>query len=386
MITIEPTEEQSTVITTEPAEERFTVMSTEPSLERSSGLFSEGSVELHSELPTDEVFVEPPVTSFKNMDRHEKVNETDDVNAHDNDLSVMPQGEDGFVRYDRGDVDIRDIVDTQSYERHEDQLMPTFPLDLQQIPHEEAQDSGRLSEPDKPSRSKPDKSGVEKHVDSDDKSLLIIPFSRDVSVTSLPDTHMPIRYKEIMEASEAACGEKEVENAPREKTIVFASNQKPVEAVLHSVGTYSKLNQKALKTDIVHQIVDKAQLWLGREQAQIAIDLKPDILGRVHLRISQEAGKVVAEIRAESASTKALIESGLSDLKTALSQKGFSFDALTVSWNFSRSSGGAGSGGNSLSWFSEPNGWGHTDEPTQAATLTNAADSEETMYLLDYTV
>lgn len=145
---------------------------------------------------------------------------------------------------------------------------------------------------------------------------------------------------------------------------------------------------------MIRQIVDKAELRLGRGQAEMVIDLKPDILGRVHLKVSSEAGRVVAEIRAESAGAKALIESGLADLETALSEKGFSFDALTVSLDSSPGSMGAKSGGNNLSWFSEPNGWDGNHGPTETWTGTNAVGIEDTPSLaaafgtrtrLDYT-
>jgi flagellar hook-length control protein FliK len=153
------------------------------------------------------------------------------------------------------------------------------------------------------------------------------------------------------------------------------------EGVSNPSGVYSQLNQRALRSSMIHQIVDKAELWLGRDQAQMVIDLKPDILGRVHLKISEEAGKVVAEIRAENASTKALIESGLPDLETALSEKGFSFDAITVSWASGRGSVGTGFDGNNMSWFSEPNSRGHNDNLRQPQGVTNTVGRDDTTSL-----
>ncbi len=395
----ELTTEPYTQLSAEPSGDQFTEPTTEPFTEVHTGLFCE-------------VSAESLAAPLVNTNRHEKVSATDNVDAvenvdtvdngvitADNSVRVMSQGEGDFARYDRGDVVIHEIVYTQSYGLHGGQSAPTFSLNSQQILHEEVHGFSKLS-----------KLEATKYVDSHDKLLL----PRDMQVPS--ETH------------KAPGGEREMRDTPGEIAVALGDKRKPIakekahpikgldrsrfaqtlgvsstsyegaaapEGVSNLGGTYPKLNQGSVSTGIVNQIVNKAQLRLGREQAQMVIDLKPDILGRVHLKISQEAGKVVAEIRAESASTKALIESGLSDLKTALSEKGFSFDALTISWSSSRGSGGAGPGGDSLSWFSEPNGWGHDDEVSQTATLTNSVDSEETVslvrlsrtrtYLLDYT-
>ncbi|MDI6637802.1 MAG: flagellar hook-length control protein FliK [Bacillota bacterium] len=85
---------------------------------------------------------------------------------------------------------------------------------------------------------------------------------------------------------------------------------------------------------VIDQIVQRAQLRLGRSEAEMVIDLKPDVLGRVHLRITAEPGRIVAEIRAESAVTRQLIEAGLGDLKAALADRGLDLGAIAVSGGF----------------------------------------------------
>lgn len=85
---------------------------------------------------------------------------------------------------------------------------------------------------------------------------------------------------------------------------------------------------------VIDQIVQRAQLRLGRSEAEMVIDLKPDVLGRVHLRITAEHGRVVAEIRAESVVTRQLIEAGLGDLKAALADRGLDLGAIAVSGGF----------------------------------------------------
>lgn len=82
---------------------------------------------------------------------------------------------------------------------------------------------------------------------------------------------------------------------------------------------------------IIDQIVQRAELRLGRSEAEMVIDLEPDSLGRVHLKITAESGRVLAEIRADSAATRSLIEAGLPELKTALAGRGLSLEAIAVS-------------------------------------------------------
>jgi len=106
---------------------------------------------------------------------------------------------------------------------------------------------------------------------------------------------------------------------------------------------------------VIDQIVQRAQLRLGRSEAEMTIDLKPDVLGKVHLKVTSEQGRVVAEIRAESAATRQLIEAGLGDLKAALAEKGIDLGAVAVSSGFG--AGVAWSGGGSR-WPGESVGRG----------------------------
>lgn len=102
---------------------------------------------------------------------------------------------------------------------------------------------------------------------------------------------------------------------------------------------------------VIDQIVQRAQLRLGRSEAEMVIDLKPDVLGRVHLRITAEPGRIVAEIRAESAVTRQFIEAGLADLRAALADRGLDLGAITVS-------GGFGAG---VAWNGAKSRWSDDD-------------------------
>ncbi|MEW6105291.1 MAG: flagellar hook-length control protein FliK, partial [Bacillota bacterium] len=140
---------------------------------------------------------------------------------------------------------------------------------------------------------------------------------------------------------------------------------------------------------VIDQIVQRAQLRLGRSEAEMVIDLKPDVLGRVHLRITAEPGRIVAEIRAESAVTRQLIEAGLGDLKAALVDRGLDLGAIAVSGGF-----GAGVAWNGAkSRWSDDNaghgppravpGGGGSGALRQVASLVAARSSPGGVHLVD---
>lgn len=114
---------------------------------------------------------------------------------------------------------------------------------------------------------------------------------------------------------------------------------------------------------VIDQIVQRAQLRLARSEAEMVIDLKPDVLGKVHLKITAEQGRVAAEIRAESAATRQLIEAGLGDLKAALAEKGLDLGAVAVSSGFG--AGVAWNGGGSR-WPGDSAGHGLAEAAPRA--------------------
>ncbi|HHY47674.1 MAG TPA: hypothetical protein GX506_10310 [Firmicutes bacterium] len=81
---------------------------------------------------------------------------------------------------------------------------------------------------------------------------------------------------------------------------------------------------------VAWQVVEKAAIRIRQGASQVIIQLRPESLGRVHLRIVEEGSAVNIGIRAENNATKSLIEAGLSELKTALAQHGIRVDRVNV--------------------------------------------------------
>ena len=66
-------------------------------------------------------------------------------------------------------------------------------------------------------------------------------------------------------------------------------------------------------------------MLLSGEKSEMVIDLKPDHLGKLALKIATERGIVVAKFIAENEQVKAALESNMNMLKESLEKQGFWF-------------------------------------------------------------
>lgn len=83
--------------------------------------------------------------------------------------------------------------------------------------------------------------------------------------------------------------------------------------------------------NIVEQVVEKAEIFLGEKDSEMLLQLKPDHLGKLSMKIAVEKGIVIANIIAENQAVKEVLESNFNILKDALNQKGFGIQELNVS-------------------------------------------------------
>jgi flagellar hook-length control protein FliK len=71
-------------------------------------------------------------------------------------------------------------------------------------------------------------------------------------------------------------------------------------------------------------------LTVGEHGSQMLIKLQPEQLGDVEVKVSMHKGVVLAEIKVENETVKAVIETNLDQLKNALSQKGYNTNQISV--------------------------------------------------------
>lgn len=81
---------------------------------------------------------------------------------------------------------------------------------------------------------------------------------------------------------------------------------------------------------LVRDIADQAGVLLGQGKSQFQLQLRPESLGRLHVRMTLEAGEVTVQMRAESAAAKSAIESNLGQLKQSFHEQGIRVDRFEV--------------------------------------------------------
>jgi len=85
------------------------------------------------------------------------------------------------------------------------------------------------------------------------------------------------------------------------------------------------------KIEIINQIVKKAEVILTGAQSEMRMQLEPENLGKLTLRIAVEKGLITAKFTAESYEVKQAIESNFNELRDMLQDKGLDIQNLSVS-------------------------------------------------------
>lgn len=85
------------------------------------------------------------------------------------------------------------------------------------------------------------------------------------------------------------------------------------------------------KSDIVNQVIKKADIIVREGHSEMVMKLEPESLGKLNLKIVVERGLVTAKFIAESQQVKEVLESSFNQLKDALQEKGIAVQNFSVS-------------------------------------------------------
>lgn len=123
-----------------------------------------------------------------------------------------------------------------------------------------------------------------------------------------------------------------------------SNNGSSVVAGIHAKGETSMIafgktemtNQAArtaLQQNIMDQITNSPKMVIKQTEqgAMMTLKLNPDVLGNVEIKMEIIKGVLQAEISVENMIVKGAIDANLSDLKNALSDKGYQVESLNVS-------------------------------------------------------
>ncbi len=103
--------------------------------------------------------------------------------------------------------------------------------------------------------------------------------------------------------------------------------QKSIDVIENNKGSnYNKVT----KEDIIHQIVEKSEMNLKANKSEMVIQLKPDSLGKILLKVEIEKGIIVAKANVENYQVKQLIEANITELRTNLNEHGIEINRFDV--------------------------------------------------------
>lgn len=137
-----------------------------------------------------------------------------------------------------------------------------------------------------------------------------------------------------------ATGSKDVsaaKTATMDPGMAAVQKETPVE----NIGKQLKEVQQS-KQEIIKQVVEKAKVVITGEKSEMVMELKPDNLGRLALKVVTERGMVVAKFVAESQQVKEVLETNMQFLKDTLEKQGLSVHSFSVSVGHDQSNGHKG--------------------------------------------
>ena len=98
---------------------------------------------------------------------------------------------------------------------------------------------------------------------------------------------------------------------------------------IQEVSNYNDLNQ-VNKEDVIKQIVDKMKLTLDEQKQELEVKLKPDLLGKLTLKMELKDGILTAKLYVDNYRTKELVESNLAQLKENIKDIGVDIKTFEV--------------------------------------------------------
>lgn len=90
-------------------------------------------------------------------------------------------------------------------------------------------------------------------------------------------------------------------------------------------------NVTVSQKDILTQVIDKAKIILNGDKTEMSMDLKPESLGKLSLKVVTERGIVTAKFIAENQQVKETLEANMQLLKDSLQKQGLTVQNCSVS-------------------------------------------------------
>jgi flagellar hook-length control protein FliK len=99
--------------------------------------------------------------------------------------------------------------------------------------------------------------------------------------------------------------------------------------VTSQVEAYT-LKDNLHKMEIINQVINKAKVVLNGEKSEMIVQLKPESLGRLSLKLVSDNGVLTAKFITENQQVKQVLETNLQTLKSALEEQGLNVQGFSV--------------------------------------------------------
>ena len=106
------------------------------------------------------------------------------------------------------------------------------------------------------------------------------------------------------------------------------SADKTASAPIESIRTE---RQHVPASEIISQIVEKAGVVITHDKSEMVMELKPESLGRISLKVVTENGIVMAKLVAENKQVQQVLETNLQTLRESMERQGINVQSLSVS-------------------------------------------------------
>ena len=122
---------------------------------------------------------------------------------------------------------------------------------------------------------------------------------------------------------------------------VQPNEQQPVKASAPAASTQfvqNSDNSRSEHIQNIQNIMDRAEVLVTQGGGEMKVQLNPQNLGQVHLKVTVEEGKVNVQMITESEQAKKVLESGMRELKADMAQNNLRLDGLKVDLSHNPSS------------------------------------------------
>lgn len=161
--------------------------------------------------------------------------------------------------------------------------------------------------------------------------------SREDRVASEHDlmTNQPTQETQAQQVTVENTTSQESATKDSESGREFSQNQAYNPAVVNQIMTNVEQAVEAVMPEIdaesvIRQIVERAQVAVREDVSSFEMQLNPEHLGRIHLSVVAKDGMVTAQIAAENALAKEVLESQIVVLKENLNNQGIQVEAVEV--------------------------------------------------------